>query len=473
MIKMSKKLVEPAKLNYFFGASWEDLGKTIKRAFQLNANSISSSCKDISDAWTYGGFFKKLVALFENVIKIVIIALLGTVYALVFSAIHSVIVTIIMLVFYVVFGIVWVLDRLYLMANKSRTDCPICKRSYLIPAYRCTCGEIHYQLVPNKYGVWKHKCKCKNKLPSTFLSGRSKLEATCPVCTTKVAAGEVKPVVFQLIGGAGSGKTVYLTALFHQIFDKINEKNVVKYEIPDEFQPYFDDLQRWYDGEECPATIQMSSQMYPLVLDVGKGMKRQFSIYDIAGEMFGSDVIYSQDMERQFQYCDGLFFVMDPYGGSKLIDENIDASDFSQVSANNVVTNFVNYFISTKHTNATKRSEKKVSVLIVKADIKEIKKNIGPAKIHSIYNSNQEQYSSEQECRNQVCKQYLNDMGLGSAVNELEVHFKNVNYYPVSSMGHKKDGSQYMPWGVIEPLQWMLSSADKELAKKMGIENTK
>ena len=61
-------------------------------------------------------------------------------------------------------------------------------------------------------------------------------------------------------------------------------------------------------------------------------------------------------------------------------------------------------------------------------------------------------------------------MGLGSTVNELEIHFKNVNYYPVSSIGHKKDGSEYTPWGVIEPLQWMLSSVDSELAKKMGIE---
>lgn len=467
---MSEKLVEPAKMNYFFGASWEDLGKTIKKAFRLNANSISNAYKNISDAWIYGGFFKKIASLMKNLITIIIIAILGTAYALIFSAIHSVIVTVIMLIFYVIFGIVWLIDRLYLLVNKSRTDCPICKRSYLIPAYRCTCGEIHYQLVPNKYGVWKHKCKCKNKLPSTFLSGRSKLEATCPVCSAKIAAGEVKPVVFQLIGGSMSGKTVYLTALFHQIFDKINEKSAVKYEIPSEFQPYFDDLKRWYAGEECPTTVQMSSQMYPIVLDVGKGMKRQFSIYDIAGEMFGSDMIYSQDMERQFQYCDGLFFVVDPYGGSKSIDGNMDASDFSQVSANNVVTNFVNYFISTKHTNATKRSDKKVSVLIVKADIKEIKKNIGPAKIYSIYNSNQEKYSSEQECRNKICKQYLIDMGLGSTVNELEIHFKNVNYYPVSSIGHKKDGSEYTPWGVIEPLQWMLSSVDSELAKKMGIE---
>ncbi|MCD7825669.1 MAG: hypothetical protein LUH14_06905 [Clostridiaceae bacterium] len=466
---MSKKLVEPAKMNYFFGPGWEDLGKTIKRAFQLNSDSMKKASGAISDAWTYGGFFDKMISLLKNGITIIIILILGTAYVLLFSAIHIAIVTIIMFLCYVVFAMVWAMDRIYLLLHKARTDCPVCKRSFLIPAYRCSCGEIHYQLVPGKYGVWKHKCKCGSKLPSTFLTGRSRLEAMCPECNSKAAAGEVKPVVFQLIGGSGSGKTVYLTALFHQIFERMRRKNAVQCEIPDEFQPYFDDLKRWYEGEDCPATVQMSSQMYPLVLDVGKGIKRQFSIYDIAGEMFGSDVIYSQDLERQFQYCDGLLFVIDPYGGSQAQDDDMDVSDFSNVSANNVVTNFVNYFISTKHSNATKRSDKKVSVLIVKSDVKEIKKNIGPAKIHAIYSANPEQYTSEQDCRNQVCKQYLADRGLESAINELEIHFKNVRYYPVSSMGHTKDGSQFAPWGVIEPLQWMLSDADRSLAEKMGL----
>ena len=68
MNKMSKKIMEPAKMNYFFGASWEDLGKTIKRAFQLNSNSIKEAGKKISDAWAYGGFIKKVASLFKNVV---------------------------------------------------------------------------------------------------------------------------------------------------------------------------------------------------------------------------------------------------------------------------------------------------------------------------------------------------------------------------------------------------------------------
>ena len=246
----------------------------------------------------------------------------------------------------------------------------------------------------------------------------------------------------------------------------------VQYEITTQYQPYFDDLERWFGGEACSATIQLNSQMYPVLLDIGHGIKRQFSVYDIAGEMFNGDTIYSQEIQRQFQYCDGLLFVIDPCSSEKLHigeESEVDMQDVSDVSANDVATNFINYFISTKHVNATKRSNKKLSVIITKADVKEIKREIGPAKINAVYSAQPGKYKTKADCRNQVCRQYLIDMGFSSAVDELEIHFREVQYYPVSAIGHSQDGTMYESWGIMEPFEWMLQNADKTLADSIGI----
>lgn len=470
---MSKKDVEPARRNYFFGASYEDLGKTIKRAFALNEYSIWKGKENIKDAWINGGIFKKIITLAENSISMIMILVFGTVYTLLFSVFHIGAVFVIMLVFYILFSIVWIVDRVYLLLHKVRTDCPVCHRSALIPWYRCpSCGELHRQLVPGKYGVWKHTCNCGQKIPSTFLNGRSKITGICPYCESELVASEVKPIVFQLIGGSGSGKTVYLAAFYHELLEKMKTESSVQYAITTQYQPYFEDLERWFEGEICPSTVQLNSQMYPVLINTGQGITRQFSIYDIAGEMFNGDTINSQEIQRQFQYCDGLLFVIDPYSSQKIhidAESEVDMQDFSDVSANDVATSFINYFISTKHVNATKRSDKKLSVIITKADVKEVKREIGLAKINAIYSAHPEQYKTKDDCRNQVCRQYLVNMGFSSAVDELEIHFREVQYYPVSAIGHSQDGTAYESWGIMQPFEWMLPSVDKSLADSIGI----
>lgn len=470
---MSEKNFEPAKKNYFFGDSYEDLGKTIKKAFELNTNSIYKGKQNIVSAWINGGIFKKIVSLAMNGISIIILLVFGTLYTLLFSVFHIGIVFALMVLFYIVFSVVWLIDRIYLLIHKVRTDCPVCHESALIPYYRCpSCGEIHRWLVPNKYGVWKHKCNCGEAIPSTFLNGRSKITAICPYCDSELVASEVRPVVFQLIGGSRAGKTVYLAAFYHEFINMIKEKKGIGLEITESYRPLFYDLERWFNGGECLSTTQLNSQMYPVIIDIGYGIKRQFSIYDIAGEMFKGDIINSETLQKQFQYCDGLIFVIDPYSSEKMRPKNSgnsDIHDYSEISANSVATNFINYFIHTKYVNATKQSNKKMAVIITKADIDEVKEEIGQAKIDAVYFANGGQYKSKEECRNQICRQYLINIGFSSAVNDLEIHFSRIQYYPVSAMGHSQNGTKYKSWGIMEPLEWMLSDVDKVLADKIGI----
>ncbi len=464
---------EPAKRSYFFGPGYAQLIGTIKTAFELNYWSgvkVSETAKEFrGDSDGVWGVIKTIISVIYLVIADICIYVIGTALCAVFGLIHGTVTTVVMVLTYIVFTIVWSIDRLYLLINKIRSDCPVCYKRFLIPMFRCpSCGRMHKKLVPGPYGIWKHRCTCGQKIPSTFLNGRSRLEAHCPECGAPLVASDARPVVFQLIGGSKAGKTVFLSACFHEYLERLKRNREIRVEISDQYKPFFDELEGWYRGVDCPATAQLNSQMYPLLINSSLGVRRQFSIYDIAGEMFDGFTADSQIVQQQFHYCNGFLFLVDPFSSGSLREDRItsgeDMSDFSNMPVEDVVNNFINYLTSTGHKKANTRCAIPMAVLIVKADVREIKRVIGPAKIASVLKKNPDKYASYEEARDGECRKFLIDIGLSAAVENLEIAFSNLHYFPVSAMGHAPDGSEYEPWGVTDAIDWMLPLADKELA---------
>lgn len=464
---------EPARRSYFFGPGYVQLFATIRNAFELNAASgakiseTGSSFKgDSTGIW---GTIKAIGGFIYTVVGYICVYVIGMILCSVLGLIHGSITTVIMILTYAIFTIVWIIDRIYLFKNKIRSDCPICHSRFLIPTFMCAdCGAIHKKLVPGPYGIWKHKCSCGKKIPSTFLNGRSKLDAYCPDCCSPLVASDARPIVFQLVGGSKAGKTVYLSAFFHEYLQKLSSNRNLELTIADQYRPYFDELEEWYSGVDCPATAQLNSQMYPILIGSSLGVKRQFSIYDIAGEMFDGFTADSEVQQQQFHYCDGLLFLIDPFSSGNLRTNKIhageDISEFSDMAVEDVATNFINYLIRTGHAKANHRCNIPIAIMIAKADIKEVKREIGPAKINSIFHNNTEQYITYENARDSVCRQFLIDIGLAATVDNLETQFSNFHYFPVSAMGHSADGTPYEPWGIMDAIEWMLPLADKELS---------
>lgn len=464
---------EPARRSYFFGPGYAQLGATIKNAFELNAASgekISTTGKSFKgDSTGIWGGVKSIGGFIYTVVGYICVYVIGMFLCAVLGLIHGSITTVVMVLTYVIFTIVWIIDRIYLLKNKIRSDCPTCHSRFLIPTFMCPdCGAMHKKLVPGPYGIWKHKCSCGKKIPSTFLNGRSKLDAYCPDCGSPLVASDARPIVFQLVGGSKAGKTVYLSAFFHEYLQKLSTNRNLELTIADQYRPFFDELEEWYSGVDCPATAQLNSQMYPIIINSSLGVKRQFSIYDIAGEMFDGFTADSEVQQQQFHYCDGLLFLIDPFSSGDLrmnkINAGEDVSDFSDMAVEDVATNFINYLIRTGHAKANSRCNIPIAILIAKADIKEVKRAIGPAKINSIFRNNAEQYGTYENARDSICRQFLMDIGLAATVDNLETQFSNLHYFPVSAMGHTPDGTPYEPWGIMDAIEWMLPLTDKELS---------
>ena len=316
-----------------------------------------------------------------------------------------------------------------------------------------------------------HTCECGYRLPSTFFNGRSKLISYCPIpgCGAKLVTTGARQVGFQLIGGSRAGKSVFLASLFHQYLEKLHSCKKIRVTITPDYKPYFDELESWYQGGDTPPTNDKNSQMYPILLDGVGDTKRQFSIYDVAGELFAAGSTRGNVVQEQFSYCDGLIFVLDPFSDGGLRRSRQQAGealgDFSMTHPDEVASNFINYMVEIGKAKPGQRSNIPMAVLIVKSDAREVKSVIGPAKINLLVR--QGKYSSLMEARDKESRQFLTDIGLGGVIGILEMQFTNLHYFPVSAMGHSPDGDPYEPWGVMEVLDWLIPLADEELARAM------
>ncbi|WEO94269.1 hypothetical protein A6P39_009710 [Streptomyces sp. FXJ1.172] len=89
--------------------------------------------------------------------------------------------------------------------GRGPAPCPYtdCGRTIGRPVRLCpACRARHRQLVPGRYGVFHHRCRCGTRLPAV-LGGR-RLDACCPHCARALPAGSDRARVVVLVGGPGT-----------------------------------------------------------------------------------------------------------------------------------------------------------------------------------------------------------------------------------------------------------------------------
>lgn len=98
-----------------------------------------------------------------------------------------------------------------------------------------------------------------------------------------------------------------------------------------------------------------------------------------------------------------------------------------------------------------------VAVLISKADIKVVMREVGLPQIKAKFKASPDSYGNNMNiARNEICKEFLHNSGLANAMNNLESVFSNIAYFPVSAIGHlSKTGKTFEPFGILEPVTWI------------------
>lgn len=440
------------KRNYFFGPGYHQITITIHDAFQNQTQSISK----VRDWWTEfrakhaGQWYIKIWADIFYFAAWICTYVFGSVWTGIFSVILFSVIAVGMAGFYVFFGILWLSDRIALMARSIQSRCPNCKRISIVPVFCCPeCGTQHVNLTPGPYGVLSIKCNCGNKLPTTIFNGRSRLEALCPYCQTLLAASDAKQFGIQLVGGVSAGKTTFLTAYWHLYLEQLRHDSELEYDcFP---QESFDMLEEWFQRGTSGATSERNANMYSVIHKRKDHQPCQMTIYDVAGEAF--EDLTGDIQQQQLRYCEGVIFVVDPTATPE---------------ANSIpISGFISEFKKMRGVHASKLSDIPVSVVISKADL--FKREIGLPKIKSMYVTTM--HGQEAGCgqslsdvRDGICRSFLVAHGYHAVLNTIDSEFANLRFFSTSAIGHEAfEGDPYDPWGVLEPVEWIIGQSSIQL----------
>ena len=473
---------DPAVRSYFFGPFQRQLLAAFRGVFTgiSEGNRVLTSHRDAvsleADLHDIVGPAMKVFAWVYYLAGVVSLTVLSLLISFYIFFILLLIVLAISVVAGVILLITRLADSLFLRVHHIRADCPVHKGTYRVPAFRCSnpeCGLLHRHLVPNAYGIWHHRCLCGTQLPTTFLTGRSRLQAYCPVpgCEAKMVASDARPVVFQLIGGSHAGKSVFLASATHLLRRQIAQCDGLGLEIPEDYQSVFDQLERWYAGTEpCAKTTDLNSQMYPLLVSMTRSTRRVLTFYDIAGERFSIDARSGDQQQLQLGYCDSILILLDPFSSGTLRtrreQDGMLPDSYSSDRAEDVVVGFVNYLIHLGVLRAGRKYPIPVYVLIAKSDEPEVYAELGPEPMRRAITARRtgENPPTVGQVRDEVCREFLRRNELHEVLNALS-HFETVHFYPVSAMGHGDvPGAAYAPWGIESLLRDVIAQADPELS---------
>lgn len=471
--------------SYFFGPGFSQMSNIIRDTWSGIGESVEkvSEIRDKICDFVEAKVLHIIVVIHAwifYIIALLTVGFLGGFLTGVLVLIHSVILLSVMIVCYILFSITWLVDRIYLQIKSIKTSCPYDQTRVVIPHFDCPCGRTHTKLVPGPYGIWHRRCVCGNLLPTTFLLGRSNLKARCPVCGHELASAGAQQFAITMVGGTASGKTVLLTAFYHQFLETLRKNPRMDYTIPEIHEDIFRDMDDWYGGELCPQTERgQTSTMYSVLLHSNvMDVEKQFAVYDIAGEAFDGDSLAEMLPQKAMKYSDGVVIVIDPLNATAMRSsaekEGDDTMNYSQDDAATVISNFITYLKTMLGGgNLRTKSEKPVAVVITKTDLSSVSKRISYLRIKMTMANNPGKYADFPDARDKMSREFLIDIGLREAVQVVEASFQEIHYFPVSAMGHAPNGKEYEPIHVMEPFHWLIQRSDSALAELMGIAQDK
>lgn len=473
---MEKNHVQPAYKSYFFQQGFIDIGLAVKLSWIKNAQTA----KMYYDEYNTKGLMSDRGV--YNLLCALSVVTFGTVFFVLISMITITLVSLFFILVYCGFSFVWLFDRAYLAKKKIFTACNECKSRALIPTYICSkCSAQHTNLTPGIYGILKRTCKCGEKLPTVFFNGRKKLKAICPNCMiegkiTHLNDRESRPLCVPVVGGRSVGKTAYITAFSKEFVETVASQSGLEVELYNrEKETIYSEIEADYAQGSTrmtirPQDISKSSSISFSFFVKNKRLKpeRLMHIYDIAGEVFTDN--NENEVQRQYEYCQGIVFMLDPFSipsvraKYELLLASKDKAGIGKADINLVINVFINKLREVTGMSDRKMSKVPIAIVIGKIDSAGLHVEFSDEKIQELVFLNANTEFTNSDAVDYLCRKFLEENGMKNFINIIDLKFKINRFFMVSAIGHPRDAGAYKPVGVLEPMEWICTKADKKLA---------
>jgi len=475
---------QPAKKSYLLYTSFIDLYNVIIGAFANCGNSIVDSWRAIKRSWrlfrnAYGFWAKSfffIICLFPFGLSFTRLIFTSIMTPLICLLITMVQISILLALFIIAYGyvaIIIVVDWLFCLINSINSHCPNCGEKFILPKYICDCGREHDRLTPGVYGIFKRQCNCGKMLSTSFITGRHKHDAYCPVCDYDIEDYLQASVCIPVVGGAHSGKTCYISMTMLSL-----EKNASKYGLTFHYEQnerdvYQDNVANLSRGRVPLKTQNLDYLTYYQFALSPRGAKIQqmISLCDVAGELY--DVSQGKESiarQKGFRFANAFILIIDPLSIAEYRAEiaktvNINNYKSSSQPIEEVVDTLINTMQNIFSLKAKDIINTNVAVVFTKIDIPGLADIIGNSAVAK------QSPSSDQKTRyqvqNQLCEDFLRKYGEQNFLLHFKARFKSIQFFACSALGHLENGQPFIPINVEEPLFWLLKKKSNVLGKAL------
>lgn len=442
---------QPAEKSYVFDKGYRDVG-----------NAFATTWGQTFDSASVKKLFSNILLFIPNLVVFLIITTFRVALNSLISVLLVVGFLIVAPIVYIGFVIVAFFDWVYRTIKRISSICPNCQYRFDLPTYICpSCGRKHTRLVPSKYGIFKRKCLCGTKLPTTFFNGRQKLGSVCTNCgfdfKYKSSSGDQVEICIPVVGGASAGKTCFINMAILQIQENVANKKGYDFEyLSNGLNEYEDIVQGMKRGYLPEKTSDMRLKYYQFYLTPkGEKTKRLVSICDVGGEIYADGNIIGDQIG--FRYANAFVVVVDPLSISlfrKEISSKVNLAQYgaSAMTIDDILSRLVTTLENLYSISSKVMLKTDVAIVFTKCDLPGLDDQIGRRAVN-MYTRNH--YATREAASNILCEAFLRKYEEDNFVNNVKSKFKSVQYFTCSSLGGINNSS-FNAEGVDEPIMWLM-----------------
>ncbi len=367
---------------------------------------------------------------------------------------------------------------LWLLYRRITYCCPYDDCGYYgLPIHICSCGQQYDDLKPSFYGIFHHTCRHDSKdvkLPTMNFLGRNKLTRLCGGCKRPLifsSTGELSERPIAIIGGPGTGKTVFLRQAVRQLIEHLRSfpHSKVCIDSINQQKELDNDLKLLDSGQVLDKTAgdigDEKMRAFGIAVRIPNQMRDLLYIYDAPGEHF--ETIREFGKKQAIQHLGGMLLLVDPFSLPALSNHARHLSAQLKVSKTpldqvvQVLVNGVNMMLVKQSTD---KCNIPLAVVLGKADALPTNDFLFLDKLCS------GDGHLDGENIHRRCREALEQLGQGHCIRLLEQKFTKVRYFACSALGRMPDlhnTRPFQPMRVVEPFLWLMG-LDKNTMGEVG-----
>lgn len=251
-------------------------------------------------------------------------------------------------------------------------QCVACHEHVRRPVYQCPaegCDALHAALLPGRFGLLRHCCRCGRTLPTLLLTGKHRLQARCDSCAAVLPTGALatRTLHVPIVAGPSAGKTTFMAAAVTCLGSRARTDDPHLQDLVELARPAVEDR----DLSSVPATRRQPT-VTPGTLRIGRGRRSRLTyLYDFAGEH-----LYSADELDGWVFLDhvgGVVLVVDPFSLPALravVDDDLETRVHpSRVPPDDVLERLVEALRSRGVVASSGHRSPPIAVVLTKGDV--------------------------------------------------------------------------------------------------------